>query len=168
MLAKGPPARNGRPHLFRSASCSNSLRELLHRLEAGAGALDARPGLGLQAVKVDEAAGGGVVEGVALVVGGQVVVVEAVVGAQAVDEEAALAQDDADVTGNVLLRVGVEGIDGVAVQGEPQATVDGGGPLDVELGLLLQGLGVKAELLEGLVGLDEQQGGGALIALAGS
>ena len=106
------------------------------------------------------------VEGVALVIGGQVVVVEAVVGAQAVDEQAALAELDADLSGDELLRVRVVGVDRVAVLREPEAAVDGGRPLDVELGLLLERLGVETERLERLVRLDEEKRGRALVALA--
>ena len=106
------------------------------------------------------------VEGVALVVGGQVVVVQGVIAAQAVDEDAALAELDAHLARDELLRVGVVRVDGVAALAEPQAAVHQRCPLHVELGLLLERLGVEAQHLERLVGGEQQKRARALVALA--
>ena len=86
--------------------------------------------------------------------------------AAAINEQAALAQDDADLAAHELLGVSVVRIDGQTVLAVPQSAVHQRRPLDVQLGLLLQRLGVKAQGLKRLVRLDEQQRGGALVALA--
>ena len=60
---------------------------------------------GRQAVDVDEAVGGLLVEAVAGVVGGEVVVVQRAVGATAGDDGATAVQHHANLAGDVLLGV---------------------------------------------------------------
>src|SRR5690625_1954988 len=123
--------------------------------------------LGGHAVDLDEALGVGLVEGVAGVVGGEVEVVEAGVAAATGDHGAAAVQQQADVTGDVALGVGDEGVERALERREPLAVVDQLGPALVH-GLLEAGLlALDGDVLKLLVGGDERDRAGGLVHLAG-
>ena len=90
---------------------------------------------GRQAVDVDEAVGGLLVEAVAGIVGGEVVVVQRAVGATAGDDGATAVQHHANLAGDVLLGVLDERVERLSRRGEPLRIVDQLAPALVDVAL---------------------------------
>ena len=78
----------------------------------------------------------------------------------------ALKELQADGAGHELLGVGHKGVECVFERAVPLAVVHGGGPILLELDLGLEQVALDADVLERLVGGDERQGAGNLVALA--
>ena len=127
--------------------------------------LAAGPRLHAQAPQADEAGRVLVVEGVGRVVGGQAVVVEADVAAPADHRAPPGRAPQADVARHVLLALVDEGVDGLLEGREPHAVVDQLGPAGLEAELLVGQVALQGESLQVLVGLDEGEGAGGLVAL---
>ena len=107
------------------------------------------------------------VEAVALVVGGEVVAIEGV-GRFAADGSAgALVELDADGAGEGLLGGVHKGVEGAAQGAVPEAVVDELGVLEFELALVVGELALEAERFEVAMGVEEHDGGRALVGLAG-
>src|SRR5699024_4477801 len=123
--------------------------------------------LGGQAVDVDESAGAGLIEGVALVVGGQIEVVQAGLGAAPGDGRAAAVQRHADIAVDVALGVLDEGVQGLLQGGEPLAVVDQLRPAVADGALETGLLALEGDALELLVGGDQRHRAGCLVVLAG-
>ena len=141
-------------------------KEALRLGSSGAGALDLSPRLERQRVDFDKAGAGLLVKRGVAVVGSQTVVVEAE-GALAADDMAvALKELQADGAGHELLGIGHKGVERVLERAVPLAVVHGGGPILLELDLGLEQVTLDADVLERLVGGDERQGAGNLVALA--
>ena len=78
----------------------------------------------------------------------------------------ALKELQTDSAGHELLGIGHKGIERVFERAVPLAVVHGGGPILLELDLGLEQVALDADVLERLVGGDERQGAGNLVALA--
>ena len=132
----------------------------------GRAALAGGPGGHAQAPEPDEALGVGVPERVAGVVGGQLVVVEGDRAATPVDGQGARRlETQPDLTGDVALGLGHEGVEGRLERREPQAVVDQLGPARLEPGLLVVEVTLEGQVLEVGVGGQEGQRAGALVDL---
>ena len=115
---------------------------------------------------VDEALGGLVVESVVGIVGGQAEIIQRV-GALASHHGAGTLEElQLHRAGHALLGVGEEGVEGLLQRREPQAVVHllGPGLLDGEF--VVQHAPLQAQILQGLVSLDEGQTARHLVALA--
>ncbi len=146
-------------------------RRLRRLLPRSAGRFRSRPLLGrpgghAESPQPNETLGVFVTEGVRGVVGGQTVVVE---------RDRATASDDgagagggeaqANITGDVTLRGGDEGVQGRLQRREPQAVVDQLGPAGLEPGLLMMQVTLEGQVFEVGVRDDERQGGWAFVDL---
>ena len=132
----------------------------------GAGTLDLCPRLERQRIDLDKAGAGLLVKRGVAIVGSQTVVVEAEGTLAADDMAVTLKELQADGAGNELLGIGHKGIERVLERAVPLAVIHGGGPILLELNLGLEQVALDANVLKRLVGGDECQGAGNLIALA--
>src|SRR5690606_18556675 len=120
-----------------------------------------------EAVDVDEAAGAGLVERVALVVGGEVEVVQAGLGAAPGDGRPTAVQRHADVAVDVALGVLNAGVQGLLQRGEPLAVVDHRGPAVGDLPLEAGLLALEGPALQLVVRGDQRHRARRLVHLAG-
>src|SRR6478735_474289 len=103
---------------------------------------------------------------VALVVGGEVVVVERGLAATAVHDGATAVHRHPDVTGDVLLGLEQERVEGVLQRREPEPVVDQLAPALLDLALEPREVALDGDVLELLVRRDERDGAGSLVDLA--
>src|SRR5699024_5338375 len=151
---------------YKGSRCSSGVLGV-QVLPVAEGDVTGRGLLGGQPVDVDEAAGAGLVEGVALVVGGEVEVVQTGLRAAAGDGGAAAVQRHPDVAVDVALGVLDEGVQGLLQRGEPLAVVDHLGPAVADGALEAGLLALEGDALELLVGGDQGHRTGGLVDLAG-
>ena len=127
--------------------------------------LDGRPGGDAQPPQPDEALGVLVAEGVGGVVGGQAVVVEAHRAAPAHHPAPAGVEGQADLAGDVPLRLDDEGVERLLERREPQPVVDQLRPAGLEPGLLVVEVALEGEVLEIGVGHEQGEGRRAFVGL---